>query len=650
MNEGDIYENEQGQRVILKNNEWVPVLALDPKTKEPVTDYQDLFANKAPLTTPQTIAGGLAALNEGAMLGFGDEVGGLGGLGPQALTEGAAGGEQIRQRFAQENPMTNMGLEIAGTLINPLTRKAGAKMIASRPFVGGAAAGAGFGGAFGAGKAQEGERLQGAGGGAAVGGLLGGPLSYLGSMATQKALPAIQNLLGKTKQVTQPAMSTAQQQADDIIRPTFQKSFGNVDEALTQAQKLGPKGLIADMSPELAGFTNAAVNREIGGLKSSMTKAFMDRSKGGVNRIISKLNLTAGNKGKSLAQAYKEVTKGISKQTSDLFDSAREQVVDPADVTRYAQYLDDQIKLTENTNYSGAFKQAKNALFNGKGKEATIKTSVEQLDFARRNLADRASEAFRKGRMDEWRILKDARNQFDDMMPQSYREAWASASEGRHIINAADAGEKFFLPSNKTSDFLEWVSSATDAEKRAYTMSMIKAAKEKMGNITDGGKVSRLFNTPNVREKLTALIGNPGRTSEFIADIERENLFKATQNLVVGNSFTAARQEAGKLLDNAFKLAQANAPTSRDQVWQALGQKVLSTLRLETSLSKDVAKALESRLTTQGVTPETVRMLMATPARESFKRAMVDFSPTAAQIGEIGLGTQAPGVADALFN
>lgn len=617
--EGDIIEGPQGQFFVIKDGQLAPY----------TPDYREVFKNDD-RTAGQTAMGIASAINEGAYLGFGDEVTGLYGslMGDPSVRQGA---ENIRSDFQERNPASNVALEIAGTLINPLTRSFGTKAVAAKPFLGSAGVGGAFGAAFGAGKANEGERLEGGLIGGSLGAALGGPLGYGAQLLSQKALPAMTSGLSYIKNALTPGINAPQQQADDIARQFLMSGFQSSDDpaqaAISRLQGLGENATLMDVSPEMAALANQAYEKQIGGFQTSAKRFFDARSRDGMNRIMSNIKSVFGKRAEGSAIAQSVTDK--STQAGKLFDAARSQSVDPQVMGGFVAQLDDQLRLNENTTFAGALNKLKRSIMSGKGKDAVIKTSVDQLHRARMDLADDASDAFLSGRMEKWRMLKDLRNSFDEALPPEYSQAMKLSAQKRQIESASEAGQKFFMPSNKTEDFLEWIVDATDQEKSAYMMGLVKAAKEKMGNVTDGGKVSRFFNTPNVKEKMTALIGDPRKADEFIASIERENIFKATENLVMGNSFTSARREASQIFDKAAGNAAQEAPSSQGEFMRSILTKVMETIKIDKSMSPDVAKALTSRLTEKGLTPETIEMLMRTPAKDKVIAVFNAYTPAA---------------------
>ena len=126
------------------------------------------------------------AAGQGLTFGFGDELVALAkSLGDKTYEEAVAEERQALERFREESPLAAYPIEIAASIpasllgVGLLGRGAQAagrfipSALKSAP-VGAAATGAAEGALYGAGAAEEGQRLSGAGVGAALGGVLGG--------------------------------------------------------------------------------------------------------------------------------------------------------------------------------------------------------------------------------------------------------------------------------------------------------------------------------------------------------------------------------------------------------------------------------------------------------------------------------------------
>lgn len=184
--------------------------------------------NPAPEQRMGAAEAALQGANQGVTYGFGDEaVARIMSLDPsityeQALSQVRGSMDQARQ----DQPVAAYGAEIGGALVAPGAGLAG-KAVAAAPNLGakvaaGIATGAAQGGLYGAGAAEEGNRIDGAKYGAAVGGAVGGAVPFaargaeklLARRSVSKALPHAQ-----TPEQVKAAASRLYNSVDGAVMP-----------------------------------------------------------------------------------------------------------------------------------------------------------------------------------------------------------------------------------------------------------------------------------------------------------------------------------------------------------------------------------------------------------------------------------------------
>lgn len=228
-------------------------------------------APEQPAQPRQSLAGGLIdSLTQGAAFGFGDELTGLESAVLGRTPEGgwfdysrpfveryqtAVDAERGQQdQFREDAPIASTAAEVAGALATGVgAGRAGLTLMGrARSVPGaiglGAAEGAGYGGMYAAGEADEGDRgeaaLYGAGMGAATGGAVSGAAAQIGKiLAGRQAAgmaPSVQELKGRAGAAFERARSA---------NPTFD----GFDQFATQAyQTLADQGYNVRFHPQLA--------------------------------------------------------------------------------------------------------------------------------------------------------------------------------------------------------------------------------------------------------------------------------------------------------------------------------------------------------------------------------------------------------------
>jgi len=227
---------------------------------------------------------------QGATFGFGDEVSDRIGAGIAALATGEGyedllgEARQMRQgrstRQIKQDPWTAIASNIAGSLLTGgagATTRGGTALAKSLATGGlpvriakGATAAAASGGLYGAGQAQEGERLEGAQEGAIGGALIGGALPAVGTAVRGAILPKIegaaQALAQRAKQFNIPLSM------DQVAPSKFRKTVKKV------SQQIPFSGVDAFEDTQTKAFTKA-VARTIGQETDNLSPAVMKNFK-----------------------------------------------------------------------------------------------------------------------------------------------------------------------------------------------------------------------------------------------------------------------------------------------------------------------------------------------------------------------------------
>ena len=210
-------------------------------------------------------ADALRAVNQGLLMGYGDEAMAGIGAGYEALTSDASFGDAYDRRlgrersrlkeFKQGNPIAAMGAEVVGALPTAILAPGGAMMNAARPLAArmgaGAASGAAYGGAYGFGQGEGGPagRVESMGAPAAIGGAIGaaGPVVARGA-------GKLAELIAAKRQAKQAGTKTPE--ASQIMQEFVSADMAGAGERLARA---GPKAMTADVGPNTRQLLDVAI-------------------------------------------------------------------------------------------------------------------------------------------------------------------------------------------------------------------------------------------------------------------------------------------------------------------------------------------------------------------------------------------------------
>ncbi len=175
------------------------------------------------------------------------------------------------------------------------------------------------------------------------------------------------------------------------------------------------------------------------------------------------------------------------------------------------------------------------------------------LDYIKRSMDGTINKAIRAGDDAEAARIIKLKNAFvGEIDAQDKRGLYkkARATSGDYISNkkAMELGTSFLKddPQLIARNFENFGS----AEKKAYKVGALKAAYDRIDNITDGRNVASIFNKPVMRQRLNNIL-SAKEYSKLVDDANAvDNIYKL-KNQITGNSRTALRQVAGTEFDDA---------------------------------------------------------------------------------------------------
>ncbi len=241
------------------------------------------------LRDPGILHSAIAGLNQGTMLGWGDEIAArIVSMHPEITYEEALASARGTLDAARDaRPVLTYGSEIGGAILAPGAAAAGRAAMAPASLGGrvaaGAATGAVQGGIYGAGTAEEGSRRQ----GAVVGGVIGGaagaavPLAIRGAEGVANAVRS-RKAAGQVAAGLGVSRSTARLASDAIGADDAAQMAANIRAA-------GPNAMLADAGPSVQGALDAAMQRP-GAAARIGTGRIEDRAARSLTRINSTLD------------------------------------------------------------------------------------------------------------------------------------------------------------------------------------------------------------------------------------------------------------------------------------------------------------------------------------------------------------------------
>ena len=541
----------------------------------------------------QAVGAARAALGQGLGMGWGDEaeawLRSKLGQGSYEDQLGKIRGEYAQ--YAKESPFTSGALEFAGGVapgvaamfvpgmqpaVGTSTMRAIGKM---------AGLGALSGGVSGAGSATEGERLGGAGQGAAVGTVVGGaaPVVLRGAGAGAKWLA--DRLAPTESRITSRA---AELLAESARRGKLTPQ--QIEQAMAADRAAGVPSMLLNVSPSTA--RRARGVSKIGGEGADILEEALTKQQAG-----------------SRERAYGQVKKGLQpgeyyadeqKLVEDLRNRAKG-VYDQA----YAHGTVDDPRINEvlkNPEFAGFFEKAK-AIANKEalaaklrgedpspyqleeiyklGKDAQGNVIVESvklpdvrtLDYMKRGIDATIDNYYSTGKSAEAKGLRDLRkvfvNAIDENAPD-YAKARGSYAGDMEVLDAMRAGMSDFGKLDH-EQVIKMVSGMSQAEKEAFRTGVSRSLYSKIMEPSGGRNVSQnIIGSPEMQAKLQPLFDNPGQFNLFKNALERESQLFKQANRVLGGSDTAENIALKQQMEGDGIVGQAMSDLAQKGFWNSL--------------------------------------------------------------------------------
>ena len=552
-----------------------------------------------------------AVLGQGLGMGWGDE-------GEAWIREKLGQGKyedlvkQIRQeygQYAKENPYTAGALEFGGgaapgiaAMLIPGGQAAGTAAL-QRSTMGAlarlAGAGAASGAIGGAGAANEGDRLTGAGTGAVIGGTVGVALPTL-LRGTGTGYKWLRDRLFPTD-------STAQNRATallaDAVAERGKRAGVDITKTMEADRILGVPSVVANVSPATARLArgvekrsaNAAdiiepqlYNQRVGTRERVYNQAdralkpgdyFADEQK-----LVETLRQRAGT---AYDEAYAHGTVDDPRINQVLKDPSFAGFFEKAQAIAKKEQLAAKLRGEDPTKFElqDIYKLAKDA----DGNVIVVSTKlpdVRTLDYIKRGIDATIDTGYAGSGMGkaEATALRDLRKGFVNALDENvplYKQARQSYAGDIEVIDAMRAGLKDF-PNMKHEEVVKLVSAMSPTEKEAFRTGV---ARNIYGQImTPSGNINaaQKLMSPEMQSKLQPLFDSPEHFRLFKNALERESQLFQQSSRILGGADTAENLALGRMIEGGGGGAETGslaASAITGGFWPSLIHTTLSNLK-----------------------------------------------------------------------
>lgn len=495
-------------------------------------------------------------------------------FGQDFLQADAAENEKIR-KFKEAHPVIGNTLEIGGGMVSPIGQ-AGSGFISNGTnwmtrALRAAPVGAGLGALAGGGYAEGdiGDRASGAG----VGALAGGILAPVASAATEGVI----NLGGRVVDAGRNVINAYRNpdvQAQRLLAQALARDSVDPQTLLAQAGQAGPEGIV-----DLAGPNTVALGRQAtvapGNARTVAQDFFEGRRVDAGNRTGQVLaDLVPENADDEIARL------ALSKQNAARPLYAAANAADPE--TLNTPYVQDVLqspiaeealsrarRLWEADRLAGRVQgDPFTSVLDAEG-NLTLQTAPDMriLDYMKRGMDQMVDEAFKSSGTagSSMKAARDAfRNHLREINP-AYGEALDAYSGPSHVQDLITEGMDFFK--GRVQEKLRRVAALSGDDLAAYRIGAVRAAMDKLDNVTDSGSVyAALGNSTSKRQQLQALFPDRADFDRVFGQLLRERGMLSAERTVMGGSPTS-RIDADKadaadtvgLIGNIMDLLGGNA-------------------------------------------------------------------------------------------
>jgi len=548
-----------------------------------------------------TVRAGLQGMTFGASDEIGSAVAALAGSIKTGESFGSVydkmhqGTQDKREQFRDDQPALAMGAEMLGGVATGAM--GGAKALGSQAFRQAGNAGkfgriAGVGAAegslYGAGAADQGERVEGAATGAVMGAALS-PLVAGGANALGKLGAGVANYSNKK------LGEGAKSQAVRAIRDAADSEGIDGAQAWRQMRELGPEGTITDLGDSFRSLARAGMDT-VGPMKTAARKMVNERQKGMQDRLMESVEKSTGKSAGAFRQTLKQRIKQRSDEAGPMFDDA------------YSKGVEETVGLkvlVNNPLMKSAMRKGKvYAEAEGKGVD-----NLRVLHYAKMDLDDQIGKAMRAGEKNKARLLLSRKRELlDEVGAQNPEYVAALDNFAGHsaIANALESGSKLLKTS--PDDLAEITQNMTKSELEAFKMGGIKSVGDMLdGTNQNADAVRKLLGTRKIQEQLGFVIDDP---ADFLKRAAAESEMSTTRGMIVGGPNTAERLAAQKALSTSIDPGVGMSIASGDPA--AITSTIIRTFS-ESKPSREMIQNLGDLMLKKGLTRKEVLRIFDGP-------------------------------------
>lgn len=340
---------------------------------------------------------------------------------------------------------------------------------------------------------------------------------------------------GGLKGAVQPPVSTFAKSAARALKDDKLTATG-LPAAL---ENLGTDAMVMDLGPNLQRQAGALASIP-GQAQTTIRDAVTERAKGASARVSDDVAQTVGGS-PDLFTLHNDIV------------AAQKAASDPL----YAAVRDVPIKMPPALTFIGQTPLGKAAF--AKARELAANdgytaqgVTVGLVDYAKQALDDIAASAAREGKGN---VARQARNMAKaitsatDTQVPGYKQAREAFAGPARVMEAIEEGQAALGKDVSPSQLKSTLDGMSTSEKDAYLAGVQGSIEATMGNaVNDPLALRNTLRKGWNQAKLRTLLGDE-LTEDLLKRIDREVTFGKTENVVAGNSETAARQAAQREID-----------------------------------------------------------------------------------------------------